>query len=73
MTTITGYFKLANDIVFSDSDFAEGGAFYNDGWGWTPIGHNNQTSYFSGNKFCGDFNGNNYAVKNLKIKRPSGY
>ena len=28
ITTITGYFKLANDIVFRDEDFEENGAFY---------------------------------------------
>lgn len=72
-TTITGYFKLANDIVFRDEDFQEDGAFYNNGWGWTPIGHNNVSSYFSGAKFCGDFDGNNYAVKNLYINRPNSY
>lgn len=36
---VTGYFQLANDIVFEEADFAEGGAFYNDGLGWLPIGH----------------------------------
>lgn len=71
--TITGYFKLANDIVFSDEDFEEGGAFYNDGWGWTPIGHNNKTSYFSGLKFCGEFDGNQCTVENIHINRPETY
>ena len=36
--SITGYFKLANDIVFDNADFAEGGAFYNGGKGFEPIG-----------------------------------
>ena len=73
VTTITGYFKLVNDIVFTDEDYQENGAFYNNGWGWTPIGHNNKTSYFSGDQFQGDFNGDDYAVKNIKIERPAGY
>ena len=73
VTTITGYFKLVNDIVFTDKDYQENGAFYNNGWGWTPIGHNNKTSYFSGDQFQGDFNGDDYAVKNIKIERPAGY
>ncbi|MCI8610287.1 MAG: InlB B-repeat-containing protein [Clostridiales bacterium] len=73
VTSITGYFKLANDIVFLDEDFEENGAFYNEGWGWTPIGHNNKQSYFSGAKFCGDFDGNTYAVKNVKMNRPAQY
>lgn len=72
-TTVTGYFKLANDIVFEESDFQEGGQFYNNGWGWKPIGHNDISSYFSGDKFCGDLDGNQRSVKNLYISRPSGY
>ncbi len=31
-------FKLLNDIVFYEEDFQEGGAFYNDGRGFLPIG-----------------------------------
>ena len=70
---ITGYFKLANDIVFNDDEFAEEGAFYNNGWGWTPIGHNNKSSYFTGNRNDCYFDGNNFTIRNLKINRPSGY
>ena len=36
---VNGYFKLANDIAFEKADFEEGGAFYNGGLGWKPIGH----------------------------------
>ena len=32
---------LTKDIVFEDSDFAEGGAYYNEGQGWEPIGRFN--------------------------------
>lgn len=70
---INGYFKLTNDLIFDDSDFEEGGTYYNDGWGWTPIGHNNVTSYFTGYKFIGNFDGDNHTIENLKITRPANY
>ena len=35
---LSGNYYLANDIVFSDSDFIEGGEFYNDGAGFLTIG-----------------------------------
>lgn len=50
-------FKLANDIVFSSSDFSYGGAFYNSGAGWQPIGLI---------AFYGTFDGNNHVIYNLK-------
>ena len=40
-------FKFINDIVFEDEDFEEGGAFYNDGQGFLPIG-GGKDSTFSG-------------------------
>ena len=40
---VNGYFKLANDIVFDKADFEGGGAFYNGGLGWMPIGHDGTT------------------------------
>ena len=49
------YFKLANDIVFTDADFEEGGAFYNDGYGFLPI-----------ENFGGKFDGNGFSIVNLK-------
>ena len=49
------YFKLINDIVFTDSDFEEGGAFYNDGSGFLPI-----------DGFGGKFDGNGFSIVNLK-------
>ena len=49
-------FKLTNDIVFTESDFASGGAFYNGGKGWTPIP-----------KFTGVIDGDGYAIRGLKI------
>lgn len=31
---LDGKYYLANDILFTDEDFAEGGVCYNDGVGW---------------------------------------
>ncbi|HHY43183.1 MAG TPA: hypothetical protein GX514_10135, partial [Thermoanaerobacterales bacterium] len=65
---ITGYFKLANDIVFDDADFEEGGEFYNDGMGWIPIGHNNEIGHeYSGMLSDIHFDGNGHSIINLKI------
>ena len=50
-TIINGYFKLANDIEFSESDFAEEGGFYNGGDGWIPldgVGWTGTSTSFSG-------------------------
>jgi len=54
------YYKLITDIVFTEEDFAEGGAFYNNGIGWKPIG--DETTPFSG-----VFDGNGHVIKNLYI------
>ena len=62
------HFKMVNDIEFTDADFAEGGAFYNDGAGWAPIGDATEgNSGFVGDGFTGTFDGNGYTVKNLYI------
>lgn len=53
---LTANFKMINDIEFADEDFAEGGAFYNNGSGWEPI-----------RNFSGIFDGNFYAISNLYI------
>lgn len=58
---LEGKYYLTNDIVFSESDFLEGGAFYNEGMGWTPIGSNYS------NAFTGIFDGNGYIISKLFI------
>ena len=55
------HFKLVNDIEFEDVDFVEGGAFYNNGAGFAPIGSDDSSA------FTGVFDGNGCAVKNLYI------
>ena len=56
----SGKYYLTNDIVFTAADFEQGGAFYNGGMGWEPIGT-------AGGFFGGVFDGNGYTVFGLKI------
>ncbi|MGN0962270.1 MAG: hypothetical protein ACI4PP_01680, partial [Clostridia bacterium] len=35
---LNAYFELTADIEFTESDFAAGGTFCNNGAGWEPIG-----------------------------------
>ena len=63
-------YYLTTDIVFTAADFAEGGAFFNNGVGWTPIGEN----YFDSdlevtinNPFTGTFDGNGHTISGLII------
>lgn len=51
-------FKLADDIEFTSSDFASGGAFYNEGKGWEPIA-----------SFTGMFDGDGHVIKGLQCER----
>ena len=51
------YFIQINDIDMSEST-SEGGIYWNDGKGWTPIGDNS-------NAFSGSYNGQNYKISNL--------
>ncbi len=61
------FFRLENDITFAEEDFAPGGAFYNNGAGWVPVGHRRV-----GNRmFSGNFDGRGYAIRNLVIHRPT--
>ncbi len=57
------YYELIADIVFKDSDYAEGGTFYNDGEGWLPIMY-----------FVGSFDGCGHVISNLQIYHaPTSY
>ncbi len=55
-------YKLSKDISFSSADFTSGGAFYNDGKGWEPIGDET-------NMFTGTFDGGGHSITGLKIQR----
>ena len=60
---LSGHYRLARDIIFAESDFAEGGAFYNGGAGWEPIG----SSYTATKAFTGILDGNGYTISGLTI------
>ncbi len=62
---MTGKYIMMNDIVFDESDYIEGGDFYNGGKGWEPIGT-------SSTPFKGTFDGNGYDIINLQINNPTG-
>lgn len=55
------YFKQLNDIEFTATDFASGGTYYNNGYGWMPIGKD------SNSPFKGSYDGGGYSIKNLKV------
>jgi len=54
------WFVLVSDLQFDKSDFAEGGAFYNNGQGWLPIGSDKD------DPFTGGFDGNNHKITGLQ-------
>ena len=58
---LDAHFKLVKDIEFTDTDFAEGGDFYNNGQGFEPIGSSSSSA------FTGVFDGNGFAVKKIYI------
>lgn len=55
------HFKLVRDIQFTDTDFMEGGMFYNGGQGWLPIGTDQDAP------FTGIFDGGNHTIDGLYI------
>lgn len=58
------YFKLKKDIEFTKADFEKGGAFYNEGQGWNPIG-------WADKNFRGHFDGNGKIIRGLvSSKKP---
>ena len=64
---LEGNYILMNDIIFTTDDFADGGDFYNGGAGWLPIGPDEDTP------FEGVFDGNGYAICNIRIESKSDY
>ena len=58
-------YALDNDIVFSEKDFSLGGAFFNNGLGFIPIGILAAQFNTSGDQFNGVFDGNGHSIKNL--------
>jgi hypothetical protein len=60
------YFIQTANIVFAQADFESGGAYYNGGAGWDPIGND-----VDGQRFRGNYNGDVYTISGLFINRPS--
>ena len=58
---LSGKYYLTADIVFTKADFAEGGAFYNAGWGWRSIGSGPDDA------FTGVFDGNGHTINGLYV------
>ena len=61
---LSASYRLNADIAFTEADFAEGGAFYNDGIGWVPIGTYSDA-------FKGTFDGNGHVIRNLQCGNSS--
>lgn len=61
---LSGNFILMDDIVFTETDFSAGGAFYNRGGFWQPIGAGGSNTAFSGT-----LDGNGHCIQGLKIFR----
>lgn len=59
---LDAHFLMVADIEFTEADFAEGGAFYNNGQGWEPIGKNVNSP------FTGVFDGDGHIVSRLRCR-----
>lgn len=57
----SGKYRLTADMAFLPEDFAPGGAFYNNGSGWQPIGNSYST------RFTGELDGNGYTIDGLTV------
>lgn len=66
------YFMLANDIDMQ-SVTSIGGAAYNEGKGFKPIGFYDDNTPQTAKKLHATFDGNGYEIKNLNINRPNEY
>lgn len=58
---LDGSYYLTQDIVFTGEDFQPGGAFYNEGSGWLPIGSTASAA------FTGILDGNGYTVSGIEV------
>lgn len=63
---LSACYILTSDLAFDESDFLEGGQFYNDGSGWLPIGS-------SDSAFTGSLNGNGHSINGLFISSEDAY
>jgi len=59
-------YEQTADIVFTAADFEEGGDFYNNGKGFSPIG-------IKDDEFLGSYDGQGYLIENLVIFNQTDY
>lgn len=60
------HFRLEKDIVFTKEDFMPGGAFFNEGCGWIPIGQYDDPSKKPEDlAFTGSLDGNGKTIRGL--------
>ena len=55
----SAYFKMIDNITFTSEDFDQGGEFYKNGAGWTPIGNSTKP-------FTGTFDGDEHTITGLR-------
>lgn len=65
-TKLDGKFYLTQDIVFTEADFKEKGAYYNNGVLWIPLG----PTYSE--RFTGILDGNGHTISGLQVAVHSG-
>ncbi len=59
------HYRQTTNLTFSAADFESGGDFYNNGEGFSPIGNNDNISFF------GSYNGAGHSIDGLYINRPA--
>ncbi len=69
---LTSCFVLERDLNFSDSDFQEGGAFFNDGKKWIAIGDGNPNYTPENYPFVGKLDGNGKTIRGIHNQRGGG-
>ena len=65
---LSAHYKLATNVAFEATDFQSGGAFYNSGKGWKPIGN-----YYPYTAFKGSFDGDGHTISGLFINSIVSY
>ena len=63
---LDAHFLMTANIIFTVADFEQGGDYYNQGLGWSPIGTNDA------NAFTGVFNGGGYTIQAIKSSYRGG-
>ena len=63
---MAGKYYLTRDLTFTAEDYQYGGAFYNGGAGWLPLGANSGGWYYY-TDFTGIFDGNGHTITGLLV------